>query len=90
MESPLGWGAIEGLTEAGVGIPEAGVDARDEFMLDEGTCPLTPLAPVCTVEGFFAPHANGVDAGAAAFGPPPRAGKASSEWVSNEATPLDR
>ena len=69
-------------------MPEVGVDARDEAILDSGACPLAPLTLECTEDGFFDPQAIGVEDGAGAFSPPPKEGKASSECVLREGKPL--
>ena len=74
--------------EAGVAMPEVGVEAREEFTLDNGKWPLTPFIPECTEGGLLAPQAMGVGAAAAGLGPPPRAGKASSDCVFIEGKPF--
>lgn len=87
IESPRGWCVNDALVDAGVAIPEVRVEARDEGILDSEACPLTLE---CTDEGFFAPQAIGAEVDAGALAPPPRAGKASSEWVFRDGKPFAR
>ena len=85
------WVVAEGATELGVSIPDAGVDAREEVVLDiegSGPCPLASFgAAFATGAGFLAPHAEETVAAARGFGPAPNEGKASSDLVSIMTSP---
>ena len=78
------------LLEAGVSMPEGGVDAREERGLEadwaEDNTFDTPLA-VGRGAGvdFFAPHAGAAAGAARALEPPPNDGNSSSDWVSKTA-----